>query len=67
MENKRIRKVGHTLGDQPTPAVLVDRLPHHYHIVNLPGNNDRMKKLLNFRESMRWSEGDDETHQGATP
>ena len=41
--NKGFEDWGGVLGDELTAAALIDRLLHHCHIVNIPGNSYRMR------------------------
>ena len=42
--NKGFEEWGSVLGDEVKAAALVDRLPHHCHIVNIRGNSYRMRQ-----------------------
>lgn len=41
------------LGDEVMVAALIDRLPHHCHIVNIRGNSYRAREHLQLRRSMQ--------------
>ncbi len=57
--NKGFEEWGAVLGDEVMAAALIDRLPHHCHIVNIRGNSCRMKHHQELRRSMRRSEAGD--------
>ncbi len=42
--NKGFEEWGGVLGDEMMAAALIDRLPHHCHIVNIRGNSYRMRE-----------------------
>ena len=42
--NKGFEEWGGVLGDEVMTAALIDRLPHHCHIVNIRGNSCRMRE-----------------------
>ena len=41
--DKGFEEWGSLLGDEVMAAALIDRLPHHCHIVNIHGNSCRMR------------------------
>ena len=59
--NKGFEEWGGVLGDEVMAAVLIDRLLHHCHIVNIRGNSYRMRAHQDLLRSRR---ADGETPQG---
>ena len=60
--NKGFEEWGHVLGDEVMAAALIDRLLHHWHIVNIRGNSYRM------REHQHWlRSASDERREGVAP
>jgi DNA replication protein DnaC len=40
--NKTFEEWGEALGDEVMAAALIDRVLHHCHLINIPGNNYRV-------------------------
>ena len=57
---------GGVLGDEVMAAALIDRLLHHCHIVNIRGNNYRMRAHQDLLRARRPGPDEDTHRSGAT-
>ena len=56
--------MGAVLGDEVMAAALIDRLLHHWHIVNIRGNSYRMRAHQELWRSMQGANRDGRPSQG---
>ena len=56
--NKGFEEWGAVLGGDVMAAALIDRLPHHCHIVNIRGNSCRMRAHQQLWRSMQRADGE---------
>ena len=65
--NKSFEEWGQVLGDEVMAAALIDRLLHHCHIVNIRGNNYRMRAHQNLWRSKASSQNHGDSPGSAEP
>lgn len=62
--NKGFEDWGEIFGDDVMASALIDRLVHHYHIVNVRGNSYRMRQHADLQKLLSMAEPPNPRHRG---